>query len=92
MRFIKALNEDTIKKLSAAAMSVPQEKLKQADDFDKYVNELVAKAEKVEQKIEPTNGAQNFRDCITHVDDKLYLWFNKQNKTTSIVSVDIKEL
>lgn len=69
------------------------DKLKQSKAFDKIADELIAKAkERHGENITPSGNRKSLKDSITYSFGKIHLWYNDEDKSTHIVSKDIKEI
>ncbi len=51
---------------------------------------LIAKAEKIYQKILPCSGKNSFRECFTTFDNKLCFWFNTGDNNTHMLTSELK--
>jgi hypothetical protein len=81
----------TIAKLLQNFENVTNAQLRMAEDFDKYLNQLLhaAKDREKGEPIKPTSGCKEFAHCVTAHNHKLMLWYNAKSGTTRVIELDV---
>ena len=76
-----------VNKLLQNFRDVTGAQLRNAEDFDEILEELVQKAKaKDGEDITPCSGNKDFSTCVTAHHNELMLWYNGKDHSTKVVS------